>query len=130
MGELQHEVMHTRMVPVGNIFNRFPRMVRDLSRDLGKDVEFQMRGLDIELDRTVLDEIGDPIVHLLRNSVDHGIEPPEERASAGKPEKGTVRLVAERERDHVRIAVSDDGRGIDCEQRLGQGRGSRPGGGR
>ncbi len=115
VGDLQHEVMLTRMVPVDHIFNRFPRMVRDLARDLGKDLEFQMRGADIELDRTVLDEIGDPIVHLLRNSIDHGIEPPEERAAAGKPEKGTVRLVAERVRDHVRIAVSDDGRGIDCD---------------
>jgi two-component system chemotaxis sensor kinase CheA len=115
VGDLQHEVMLTRMVPVDHIFNRFPRMVRDLARDLGKDLEFQMRGADIELDRTVLDEIGDPIVHLLRNSVDHGIEPADERVAAGKPARGTVRLVAERVRDHVRIAVTDDGRGIDCE---------------
>lgn len=115
-GELQHEVMHTRMVPVGNIFNRFPRMVRDLARDLGKTITFEMDGLDIELDRTVLDEIGDPIVHLLRNSIDHGIEPEEERAAAGKPAQGTVRLEAARERDRVRISVSDDGRGIDSDR--------------
>lgn len=115
-GELQHEVMQTRMVPVGNIFNRFPRMVRDLARDLGKDVAFELDGLDIELDRTVLDEIGDPIVHLLRNTVDHGIEAPEERAAAGKPERGRVSLSAHRERDHVRIVVSDDGRGMDSER--------------
>ncbi len=114
--DLQHEVMQTRMVPVGNIFNRFPRMVRDLARDLGKDITFEMEGLDIELDRTVLDEIGDPIVHLLRNSIDHGIESAEERAAAGKPEKGTVRLVALRERDHLRIVVSDDGRGMSIDR--------------
>ncbi|MDP2181542.1 MAG: chemotaxis protein CheA [Actinomycetota bacterium] len=114
--ELQHEVMHTRMVPVGNIFNRFPRMVRDLARDLGKDIAFEMDGLDIELDRTVLDEIGDPIVHLLRNSVDHGIGDPATREAGGKPARGTVRLTAARERDQVRITVSDDGRGIDVER--------------
>lgn len=113
-GDLQHEVMHTRMVPVGNIFNRFPRMVRDLARDLGKEIDFHMDGLDIELDRTVLDEIGDPIVHLLRNSIDHGIEDSASREAAGKPAKGAVTLVAVRERDQVRIRVSDDGRGIDC----------------
>lgn len=113
-GDLQHEVMHTRMVPVGNIFNRFPRMVRDLARDLGKEVDFHMDGLDIELDRTVLDEIGDPIVHLLRNSIDHGIEPPSARIALGKPARGSVNLYAFRERDQVRIRVSDDGKGIDC----------------
>lgn len=114
--ELQHEVMQTRMVPVGNIFNRFPRMVRDLARDLGRSVSFEMGGLDIELDRTVLDEIGDPIVHLLRNALDHGIEPEEERVAAGKPGKGTVRLEAGRDRDLVRIIVSDDGKGMDPER--------------
>lgn len=114
--ELQHEVMETRMVPVGNIFNRFPRMVRDLSHDLGRDVTFEMEGLDIELDRTVLDEIGDPIVHLLRNAIDHGVEPPADRLAAGKPERGVVRLLAQRERDQVLIVVSDDGRGMDVER--------------
>jgi len=114
--ELQHEVMQTRMVPVGNIFNRFPRMVRDLAHDLGRNVVFEMDGVDIELDRTVLDEIGDPIVHLLRNAIDHGIETPELRAFSGKSEKGLVRLVAQRERDQVRIIVSDDGRGMDVER--------------
>lgn len=111
--ELQHEVMQTRMVPVGNIFNRFPRMVRDLARDLGKDIAFEMEGLDIELDRTVLDEIGDPLVHLLRNAVDHGVESAEQRAAAGKPARGTVRLAATRERDQVQLIVSDDGGGMD-----------------
>lgn len=114
-GELQHEVMQTRMVPVGNIFNRFPRMVRDLARDLGKDVGFEMQGLDIELDRTVLDEIGDPIVHLLRNAIDHGIEDPATREASGKAPRGCVRLSAMRERDQVRIVVSDDGKGMDAD---------------
>jgi len=114
-GELQHEVMQTRMVPVGNIFNRFPRMVRDLARDLGKEVEFTMGGLEIELDRTVLDEIGDPIVHLLRNGIDHGIGTADERESRGKPRTGKVRLTASREREHVIITVADDGKGIDPE---------------
>jgi two-component system chemotaxis sensor kinase CheA len=114
--DLQHEVMQTRMVPVGNIFNRFPRMVRDLARDLGKDVRLEMSGLDIELDRTVLDEIGDPIVHLLRNCVDHGIESGEDRAGRGKPKIGTIRLEAEREREHIRISVSDDGAGMDVDR--------------
>lgn len=114
--ELQHEVMHARMVPVGNIFNRFPRMVRDLAHDLGKELVLDMDGLDIELDRTVLDEIGDPIVHLLRNSVDHGIETPEEREAMGKPRHGTVRLSATRDRDLVRITLGDDGAGIDADR--------------
>ncbi len=115
-GELQHEVMQTRMVPVGNIFNRFPRMVRDLARDLGRSVSFEMGGLDIELDRTVLDEIGDPIVHLLRNAIDHGIEPGAEREAAGKRARGTVRLEASRDRELVRIIVQDDGKGMDAER--------------
>lgn len=114
--DLQQEVMQTRMVPVSNIFNRFPRMVRDLARDLGKDIVLEMEGLDIELDRTVLDEIGDPIVHLLRNAIDHGIESPEDRRAASKPERGTVRLIAERVRDQVLISVADDGRGMDVER--------------
>ena len=114
--ELQYEVMQTRMVPVGNIFNRFPRMVRDLAVDLGKKVDFEISGLDIELDRTVLDEIGDPIVHLLRNSIDHGIEPADKRLTLGKQPTGVIRLTAARERDHVSIVVSDDGRGIDTER--------------
>jgi len=114
--ELQYEVMQTRMVPVRNIFNRFPRMVRDLATDLGKEVEFEITGLDIELDRTVLDEIGDPIVHLLRNSIDHGVGTAEERIAQGKPGAGRIQLKAVRERDHVTIVVSDDGKGIDLER--------------
>jgi len=114
--ELQEEVMQTRMVPVSNIFNRFPRMVRDLARDLGKEIDLEMEGLDIELDRTVLDEIGDPIVHLLRNAIDHGIEFPDERTAASKSARGTIRLTAERVRDQVLISVADDGRGMDVER--------------
>ncbi|MCX8006660.1 MAG: chemotaxis protein CheA [Coriobacteriia bacterium] len=114
--ELQHEVMQTRMVPVGNIFNRFPRMVRDLARDLGKQVDFEMAGLDIELDRTALAELGPPIVPLRRNAGDPGIESVEERVAAGKPPRGWIRLSAERERDQVRVTVADDGRGIDVER--------------
>jgi two-component system, chemotaxis family, sensor kinase CheA len=114
--ELQREVMATRMVPVGNIFNRFPRMVRDLARDLGKDVAFEVDGLDIELDRTVLDEIVEPLVHLLRNSVDHGLESAADRIAAGKPERGLVRLSAARERDRALVTVADDGRGMDVER--------------
>ncbi|HEY5517720.1 MAG TPA: chemotaxis protein CheA [Coriobacteriia bacterium] len=114
--ELQREVMQTRMVPVGNTFNRFPRMVRDLARDLGKDLAFEVDGVDIELDRTVLDEIVEPLVHLLRNSIDHGLEPAEARVAAGKPARGLVRLSAARERDRVLVTVADDGRGMDVER--------------
>jgi two-component system chemotaxis sensor kinase CheA len=113
--DLQYEVMQTRMVPVGNIFNRFPRMVRDLAMDLGKKIDFEMQGMDIELDRTVLDEIGDPLVHLLRNSIDHGIEKPDDRLKKGKPASGSITLSANRERDHIAIEVRDDGKGISAD---------------
>lgn len=113
INELQEEVMAMRMIPVAYVFNRFPRMVRDLAKALGKEVEFIMEGTDIELDRTVLDELAEPLVHLIRNALDHGIEPPEEREKLGKPRKGTLKLIAERERDHVNIIVEDDGKGID-----------------
>ncbi|WP_423792963.1 chemotaxis protein CheW [Methanocaldococcus indicus] len=116
INELQEEVMAMRMVPVSYVFNRFPRMVRDLAKALGKEVEFVMEGTDIELDRTVLDELAEPLVHLIRNALDHGIEPPEEREKVGKPRKGLLRLAAKRERDYVLIIVEDDGRGIDPEK--------------
>ncbi|WP_457612874.1 chemotaxis protein CheW [Methanocaldococcus sp.] len=115
INELQEEVMAMRMIPVAYVFNRFPRMVRDLAKALGKEVEFIMEGTDIELDRTVLDELAEPLVHLIRNALDHGIEPPEEREKVGKPRKGTLKLIAQRERDHVNIIVEDDGKGIDPE---------------
>jgi two-component system chemotaxis sensor kinase CheA len=118
IGELRDEIMHSRMVPVWQVFDRFPRLVRDASRALGKQIEFVVEGKDIELDRSMLDEIGDPIVHLLRNAVDHGIESSEQRIAAGKPAAGRILLSAERDRSAVVIKVSDDGRGIDRERVL------------
>jgi len=112
IGELQDEIMHARLAPVSQVFDRFPRLVRDAARSLGKKVDFVIEGKEIELDRSMLDEIGDPVVHLLRNSLDHGIETPAERRAAGKPETGTLRLSAARERSRIVIRVEDDGRGI------------------
>lgn len=114
--ELQYAVTQMRMVEVSFVFDRFPRMVRDLAKNEGKLVDLVIEGKDIELDRTVLDEIGDPLVHLLRNCIDHGIETPEERKKTGKPERGAIRLAAKREKNHVEISVEDDGRGIDPEK--------------
>jgi len=111
--ELQDEVLKMRMVPTRYIFNRFPRMVRDLALSEGKEVEFIVVGWDIELDRTVLDEISEPLVHLLRNSIDHGIEKPDVREKAGKPKVGTIKLIAVREKNYVTITVEDDGKGVD-----------------
>lgn len=116
--DLQNLVLTMRMVPVENVFNRFPRMVRDLSRELGKRVELVIEGAETELDRTVVDEIGDPLVHLLRNAIDHGLEPVEERRQAGKPETGLVKLSAYHSGNHVIIEVSDDGRGINRDKVL------------
>lgn len=112
-GGLQDAVMKARMVPLAQVFNRFPRMVRDLARELGRQVEFTIEGEETELDRSVIDEIGDPLVHLLRNAIDHGIKPPEVRKSKGKPATGKVRLCAGYEGNHVNIVVKDDGEGID-----------------
>ena len=110
---MQAEVIAARMTPVGEVFDRFPRLVRDLARDLGKRIRFDMEGEDIELDRSILDEIGDPLLHLIRNAADHGIEIPAQRAAAGKPEEGRILLSASRERNSVLLKVTDDGRGID-----------------
>ncbi|MDR1615741.1 MAG: chemotaxis protein CheA, partial [Syntrophomonadaceae bacterium] len=110
--DLQSVVMKVRMVAVETVFNRFPRMVRDLAKELEKDIDFIIEGQDTELDRTVIDELGDPLLHLLRNSLDHGIEPAEVRAAAGKPTKGTVILRARHEGNNVYIEVEDDGGGI------------------
>lgn len=112
--ELQHDVLELRMVQVREAFERLPRVVRDTARSLGKEVELAITGEDVELDRTILEEIGEPLVHLLRNAVDHGIEPPAERMAAGKPARGRIDVEAARERSSVRIIVSDDGRGIDA----------------
>ncbi|MBC7229843.1 MAG: chemotaxis protein CheA [Actinobacteria bacterium] len=114
--DLQDEVMKTRMVPVEHIFNRFPRMVRDLAKSRGKEVDFVIEGRDIELDRTILDEISDPLMHLLRNAVDHGIDSPEEREARGKPRRGSIKLAARRDRNYVSIEVQDDGQGVDAER--------------
>jgi len=111
--QLQDEILQARMTPVWQVFDRFPRLVRDLARRLGKQVEFVIEGKDIELDRALLDEISDPLVHLLRNAVDHGLETAAERIAAGKPAMGRVTLAAARERDTVAVRVADDGRGID-----------------
>ncbi|MFW5990645.1 MAG: chemotaxis protein CheA [Candidatus Nanoarchaeia archaeon] len=114
--DIQDEVMKQRMIPIGNIFNRFPRMVRDLAKKENKSINLNIEGQDIEFDRTVLDEIGDPLVHLLRNSVDHGIEAPEERKKEGKPENGTVMLTARKEKTNAIIEITDDGKGIDAQK--------------
>lgn len=114
--ELQESVMKTRMQPIGNAWQKLPRIVRDLSADLGKQIDLEMHGADTELDRQVLDRIKDPLTHMIRNSADHGIEFPAERAAAGKPEKGTVRLTAYHEGGHIIIEVADDGRGLNTAQ--------------
>ena len=124
IGDLRDEIMSSRMVPVWQVFDRFPRLVRDAARSLGKQVDFTIEGKEIELDRSMLDEIGEPIVHLLRNAVDHGIEGPEARASAGKPAAGRLRLSALRDRSAVVIRVSDDGKGIDRQRVLSKAKAS------
>lgn len=111
--DLQEEIMAVRMVPIEMIFNRFPRMIRDLAKKEGKEIELVLEGGDIELDRTVLDEVGDPLVHILRNCVDHGIETAEERKKQGKNPKGLIKLSAMREKNHVIIEAEDDGKGMD-----------------
>jgi len=115
MTELQNEIMTIRMVPISRIFNRFPRMIRDYCRGTGKKIKFAMEGGETELDRAILDDITDPLVHLIRNSMDHGIELPEDRTSVGKDEEGCIKLSARRERDDVIVEVEDDGVGIDIE---------------
>ncbi len=113
---LHDAVMKVRMVPIERVFNRFPRMVRDLAKELGKEIILDMSGEETEVDRTVIDEIGDPLIHLIRNSIGHGIEDPETRKKLGKPESGTVKLVAYPDGNNVVIEVEDDGRGIDIEK--------------
>jgi two-component system chemotaxis sensor kinase CheA len=115
VAELRDEVMDLRLVPVGEVFDRFPRMVRDAARQLGKRVSFSMTGRHVELDRSLLNELADLLVHLIRNAVDHGLEPPEERIAAGKPETGEVRVSASRRGSLIVVRVEDDGRGIQRE---------------
>ena len=110
--ELQESVMRIRMLPIGSVFNRFPRLVRDLERKLGKQVKLELHGEHTELDKTVLEKIGDPLVHLVRNAIDHGLETPEQRRAAGKPETGTLRLDAYHEGGNIVVQISDDGAGL------------------
>jgi two-component system chemotaxis sensor kinase CheA len=111
--QLQDAVMRIRMLPISNVFHRFPRLVRDLAKEKGKEARLVMEGEETELDKSVLELISDPLVHLIRNAVDHGIEPPDVRESLGKPRVGTIRLAACHEGDHIVIEVEDDGAGID-----------------
>ncbi|MGQ0714049.1 MAG: chemotaxis protein CheA [Gemmatimonadaceae bacterium] len=122
VSDLQDEIMASRMVPVWQVFDRFPRLVRDSSRALGKQIEFSIEGKDIELDRSMLDEIGEPVVHLLRNAIDHGFESTGERVAAGKPAVGRLVLSAARERSSITVRVTDDGRGIDRDRVLRKAR--------
>ncbi|RUM90951.1 MAG: chemotaxis protein CheA [Thermovibrio sp.] len=116
VSDLQVAVMKLRMQPIKKIFSKFPRLVRDLARKLSKKVQLVIEGEDTELDRSILDKLEDPLIHLIRNSLDHGIEPPEERIAKGKPEVGTIRLFAYHEGDHIVVGIEDDGRGIDPEK--------------
>jgi len=114
--ELQMQVLKMRMIPVEKVFKKFPRIVRSLSRDLGKEVDLQIFGEETELDRSVVDEIGDPLIHLIRNAMDHGLETPDERMAAGKPRTGTLVLAAVHEGNSIIISIKDDGRGIDTDR--------------
>ena len=114
--ELQDGVMKTRMQPIGNAWQKLPRIVRDLAGELGKQIELEMHGADTELDRQVLDLIKDPLTHMVRNSADHGLETTAERAELGKPEQGTIRLSAYHEGGHIVICIADNGRGLNTER--------------
>ena len=121
IGEMQTGILSSRMVPVWQVFDRFPRVVRDAARSLGKELDFTVEGREIELDRALLDQIGDPLVHLLRNAIDHGLEDPAQRIAAGKDRSGKLTLSAARDRSSVVIRVTDDGRGIDRARMLARG---------
>jgi len=116
VSDLQNAVMKTRMQPIGRLFQKYPRIARDLARSLGKDVEMQLDGEDTEIDKTMIEDLSDPIIHLIRNAVDHGVEAMKDRAAAGKPEKSIVRLEARQEGDHILIVVADDGKGMNPEK--------------
>lgn len=113
--DLQIAVMKTRMLPIAKVFNKFPRMVRDLSRELGKSIDLEITGEETELDKSIVEEIGDPLVHIIRNSCDHGIEDPSVRATTTKPEKGLIELKAYNEGNHIVIEITDDGKGLDAD---------------
>ena len=114
--EIQESIMKVRMVPIGQVFDRFPRLVRDVAKARGKEVQFVISGAETDLDKTIVDEVGEPLMHLLRNNVDHGIEPPDEREKLGKPRVGTISLNAYHEGNQIIIEVSDDGGGINLEK--------------
>ena len=113
--DIQLAVMKTRMLPIAKVFNKFPRMIRDLSRELGKQIDLEISGEETELDKSIVEEIGDPLVHIIRNSCDHGIEDPETRKAMGKPEKGLVQLKAYNEGNHIVVEIVDDGKGLDAD---------------
>ena len=114
--ELQYAAMSLRMVPIKQVFDRFPRMVRDLAQSRGKEINLEIFGETTELDRSIVNQIGDPLVHLIRNSIDHGIEPKEERIAKGKPGAGTIRLNARHEGSYILIEIMDDGKGLDVNR--------------
>jgi two-component system chemotaxis sensor kinase CheA len=116
VSDLQNAVMKTRMQPIGRLFQKYPRIARDLARNLGKDVELALVGEETEIDKTMIEDLSDPIIHLIRNAVDHGVEGPEERRASGKPEKSQVRLEARQEGDHIVLIVADDGKGMNPEK--------------
>ena len=116
VSDLQNSVMKTRMQPIGRLFQKYPRIARDLARQLGKDVELALVGEETEVDKTMIEDLADPLVHLVRNAVDHGVESPEERLAAGKPAKSIVRLEARQEGDHIVLIIADDGRGMSPER--------------
>lgn len=116
VSDLQNAVMKTRMQPIGRLFQKYPRIARDLARNLGKDVELALVGEETEIDKTMIEDLSDPIIHLIRNAVDHGVEGPEERRANGKPEKSQVRLEARQEGDHIVLIVADDGKGMNAEK--------------
>lgn len=116
VSDLQNSVMKTRMQPIGRLFQKYPRIARDLARQLGKDVELVLAGEETEVDKTMIEDLADPLIHLIRNAVDHGVELPEERLAAGKPTKSLVRLEARQEGDHIVLIIADDGKGMSAER--------------
>ncbi|HNH35977.1 MAG TPA: Hpt domain-containing protein, partial [Rhodocyclaceae bacterium] len=116
VSDLQNAVMKTRMQPIGRLFQKYPRIARDLARSLGKDVELVLAGEETEIDKTMIEDLSDPIIHLIRNAVDHGVESPQDRLASGKSEKSQVRLEARQEGDHIVLLVADDGRGMNPEK--------------
>jgi two-component system, chemotaxis family, sensor kinase CheA len=116
VSDLQNSVMKTRMQPIGRLFQKYPRIARDLARQLGKDVELVLAGEETEVDKTMIEDLADPLIHLIRNAVDHGVEMPEERQASGKPQKSLVRLEARQEGDHIVLIIADDGKGMSAER--------------